>query len=371
MAKQKKNRKRWQLKSFAEKLESFYSECSGSFMCPTCLRTIAITQTEQITEAHILPRAAGGTLTTLLCKACNSDFGRQQDKWFGEHLLLVKSRKHPIEVARKPNHFFIDGNRVGGWYEAGPNGPLKFYIQVDKTSPKSFEAVMRRASELRGGGRMKIAIPKPPLFKNQRLVNVGFLTAAYLLWFKKVGYSFVLQAHLDRVREQIRNPSQEIIPIFSAIAKNTEVNQPWIGIGYVGGQVALLAGILNRVIFLPPAGSVDFYESISGNQAEKIGLKDVRLINFLEDSTFGPATGIIYGDRFVVWPDSIFKHAKPQRVLFIQPEDGRVEKMMTISGEEAAKLLEKPTTVLIEVSGRLVAPLHETGRKSKMENEDG
>jgi hypothetical protein len=41
-----------------------------------------------IDTAHLIPEAAGGHRTTLLCKKCNNEFGRCQDRWLGDFLNL-------------------------------------------------------------------------------------------------------------------------------------------------------------------------------------------------------------------------------------------------------------------------------------------
>jgi hypothetical protein len=67
----------------------FFPSTKNHFMCPTCLDKIPLTQKDLISEAHIIPESAGGKPETFLCrKKCNSFFGTNQDKWFGEIIRL-------------------------------------------------------------------------------------------------------------------------------------------------------------------------------------------------------------------------------------------------------------------------------------------
>lgn len=66
-------------------LTEFYPECADQFLCPTCLRFVPLNRPEDISEAHIVPRAAGGRVATVLCRKCNSTFGTRQDKWMAEY----------------------------------------------------------------------------------------------------------------------------------------------------------------------------------------------------------------------------------------------------------------------------------------------
>ena len=56
---------------------------------------------------------------------------------------------------------------------------------------------------------MQLKVPFP-IMKESHQIDVGFLTAGYLMFFAMFGYSWVLQAHLDPVRKQILHPREEV-----------------------------------------------------------------------------------------------------------------------------------------------------------------
>lgn len=94
----KKSQKRAELAArVAANLHSFYGEPPDRFLCPTCLARIPLSEPQQITKAHIIPSAAGGRESTLLCKECNRRFGHRQDKWLGRYLDASRSGSLKVE----------------------------------------------------------------------------------------------------------------------------------------------------------------------------------------------------------------------------------------------------------------------------------
>jgi hypothetical protein len=81
-------------------------------------------------------------------------------------------------------------------------------IHTDRTSPAALSEVQCRAANNAIG---EISIPMP-ILENRHLIDVGLITAAYLLWFRELGYSWALQRHLDPIREIILNPRTGTVP---------------------------------------------------------------------------------------------------------------------------------------------------------------
>jgi hypothetical protein len=92
-----------------------------------------------------------------------------------------------------------------------------------------------------GGALISIPIP---LLANQPFLDVGFLTAAYLLWFHDFVYSWAFQDHLAKVREQIRNPDKQIInEKYAVLCPNLFFDYPWVGVVRHQGETVLVAAI--------------------------------------------------------------------------------------------------------------------------------
>ena len=194
----------------ARNLKSFYPDLQNHFMCPTCLAKIPIENKNLITDAHIVPKSAKGRIKTFLCQSCNSKFGTKQDKWFGEFVKIddPKSDNTILSTTIKDGHFFIDGMQVNGHWVQKEKKQFEFYIHDNRNSPE-INRLMSKKFGLKPP-LVKLAVPLP-LFRNERLIEIGFLTAGYLMWFSVFGYSWVLQKHLDIIRQQIMAPELKLI----------------------------------------------------------------------------------------------------------------------------------------------------------------
>ena len=187
----------------SENLEMFLPEHKNSFMCPTCMRVVPVTNLSEISEAHIIPKSAGGKLKTFVCKMCNSKFGANQDKWFGEMIRIVNDKNASIlSTGIRDGYFLIDGLKVNGHWEEGQDGNLSFYIHINRNSPDINEMVDKKFGK--NPPKIQLSVPLP-ILRNQQLIKVGYLTAAYLMWFGLLGYSWALQSHLGSIRNQIKN----------------------------------------------------------------------------------------------------------------------------------------------------------------------
>lgn len=344
------------ISELARSFALFHPQFAGHFLCPTCLNSIPGDQPDEISEAHVIPRVAGGTLKTLICRRCNSTFGTRQDKWFGEYLRLRRDGQQSVLNTRLTRGYFeVSGIRVSGSFEFTPATGLQFLIWADKTSPDS----LRRLEELQAArpGHLTVTVPIPILEEEkQRLIAIGFLTSAYLLWFRELGYSWALQKHLNPLREQITRPTEQILEgPFIARCPNGGFDSPWIGIGLVGKELTLVAGIADRVVFLPPVDRRDFYDRFSRIDPDQIQLTNCRVLKFYKDHSFDGPLGVLFGDCFAVGPDVMRSGSAAATVLFIPPDGGTPQIMHKISDEDFER---RPSDAITIKSRRgLLAPL--------------
>ena len=221
------------LKRLARGVNSFFPELTNHFICPTCLERIELPSDGKITVAHIIPQAAHGRLKTFLCKSCNSAFGSRQDKWFGETVRLKRSGQL-LSTKFQDKHYEIDGVRVNGSWKQTETGGFEFFIYKNLNPPEVVRALgdkFRRQPHRIG---LKFGLP---VMANQELADVGFLTAAYLMWFAVAGYSWAFQRHLDLVRQQIRNATDRILPNRGvAYASSNITDVPRIGTMWLNGH---------------------------------------------------------------------------------------------------------------------------------------
>lgn len=302
-------------------------------------------------------------MTTLLCRrTCNNAYGAMQDKWFGEYLNLIRPPASGILHAKhQDGHFEVDGQRINGRYQVSGNGRIQFLVLVYKNSPEAMSAFDQRMAEARFRGSFQLSF-SVPILVNKQVINSAFLTAAYLLWFRQLGYSWALQSHLDPIREQIRKPDQQVLPkSFSAACTNVYFEPPWIGTGYIAGQLVLFAAISNRIVFLPPVDHPNLYELLPKDFS---GLKsdEVKPLTLSRHNEFYGPLGLLLGDRLIVGPDAMLRGTVPGHMILLPPSGGKPRILSQISDEEYERLLDLPNAVRTNVRPDIRLPSRDTGR---------
>jgi hypothetical protein len=226
--------------------------------------------------------------------------------------MLQSNQPFPFSPPTRSNVFEFDGFRVGGVCNIQRDTGMRFIMEQKRTNPEAFKAILRSRLIAILSKRLPQQIPERytvssrlPILGHKELIQVGFLTAAYLLWFRELGYSWALQHHLEPIREQIRNPTRQVLPRkFSEYREDDRFDTPWIGIGEVAGELALLAGIANNIVFLPPADRPHFYEALP-DDFQDLGLALPRPLQFFNNGhRFGSPVGVLFGTRAVVVPVS-------------------------------------------------------------------
>lgn len=285
-------------------LKAFFPQYNNHFMCPSCLSIISLDRKEKISEAHIIPKAASGKLKTYLCSKCNSTFGSKQDKWFGEQ-LKISSKNEPKIYATdiKDGFFWIDNQRINGTWETVDNKNLHFKWFKDRNPPFVNELILNKLNSQPPQVTFSLSLP---ILRNQQLVEVGFLTAAYLMWFGAIGYSWVLQKHLELIRQQIRCPSDRIITDPFVVYTKGVRWHPWIGIGLICDKVCLLMGVENALVILPPVGENNFYSNISSELKNNLSIskENFRILK-LEKPFYGPPVCVAFENKVLIMPDEV------------------------------------------------------------------
>jgi hypothetical protein len=344
----------------AEHLRRFYPELSDHFVCPTCLAKIKLSKTSQISKAHIIPDAAGGRLKTYLCRDCNSMFGTKQDKWFGEYAHLRKEKKDLLETRVQAGHFTIDGIRYGGTFSADRKRGLEFIVDMNRTSPEALKELERR-SRMEGFDKAEISIPIP-LLANQAFLDVGFLTAAYLLWFHEFGYSWAFQDHLAKVREQIRNPDKQIIQEKYAVrCPDLFFDRPWVGVVRHQGEIVLVAAITDRIVSLPAVDRPGLpFADLS--QPEGTFTAQYRRLGLYQDHQFDGPTGLLFEDRLLIMPDVLSRGNIEGSVLVYPSWTSTPLITYPISEEEHKAISQHPNVHLVKAKYQPLIPSRDTGR---------
>jgi hypothetical protein len=349
------------LSKFSKNLGAFYPELNGHFMCPTCLQVFPLDQRSKISDAHIVPLSAGGGEKTYACKKCNSQFGSKQDKWMGEYVRLVRRKESIFHTSLKKNYLGIGGIRAGGTFERKPDGSFDFVVIKQKMSPETFELIKGKFEEGQRSGRITVTVPLP-LLENQHLINIGFLTSAYLLWFKELGHSWVLQNHLQSIRDQILNPHEKIIPPnFLSVCKDIVFDKPSLGVTYIRDELALVMSMANCLVFLPPVDSEQFYSKLGRN----FDNCQITQLKFSIERLYDTPLGVVFGDRLIIAADPILKGTVPANIILFPSDSDPPRLLRPISDEKAKEVEQLPNVRHVSIRPQIETPEKETGRVNK------
>ena len=138
--------------------------------------------------------------------------------------------------------------------------------------PQQKEAIFeqfKRASETDSWKDMTIHIDFPTY--SPRRERVGWLRAAYLATFAKLGYGYILRPQLDIVREQIKRQSDELLPVFTFWQPGSPSREREMGLIVEPADMSSIHVRFGQVrVFLPTGDSEDdIYQRL-----ERIGSTD-------------------------------------------------------------------------------------------------
>lgn len=327
----------------------FFPEHKNCFMCPTCMRVIRLCDIEKISEAHIIPKAAGGKLKTFICKDCNSMFGYKQDKWFGDILNIANNVKPSIfSTAIKEGYFEIDGEKVNGTWKQTLTGNFSFYIHIDRNSPQQIALINKKFNEK--PPEVNLSFPLP-ILKNQNYISIGYLTAAYLMWFGLLGYSWALQEHLANVRKQIMEPEHDVIPHECFLTIESANWNPWVGLVTLFGDTVPAFGLKKHLVLLPPRDRPNYYNSLKKFES-KINVSDIKPLKLPDKPNYGPPLAIAFEDRLIVYATPSKVSAKHLIAILFSKDSDKGKILRPVEEDKFDELKKHNKVKLIEVNIR-------------------
>ena len=303
----------------SQELARFDTNMLGQFRCPTCLRDLPIENfgsaddNNSINEEHIIPNAVGGKQTTFLCKNCNSTFGRKQTRWLVEWITLNEGdAPFPLDPKKQKAKVIANGRKLNGSMRLGDDGALEFHTDRKRTNPVDFDAHWSepKPSEIKIDYSM-------PVFANEQSLRVGYLTAAYGLWFKNFGYSFVLQAKLNKVREQILQPENIILNWNYLIeVPAREIKEPSIGLMRFGNDYFPIAVIYDHIVLLPSAEKMHPLNTSPEQISKKLMSLGDEIAPRFQHRCVGPAVMTCDG-QVIILPDMIANATIPPQHVWV------------------------------------------------------
>ena len=201
---------------FTESLRAQRPDLRDKYMCPICLDVFDRSAVEgaapDLTLEHVIPDELGQRLFVLTCSTCNNDVGGAKldatlHRKAAAHAFLSGERPIRAEVLIDGLRLAVDWNFTPGSESARPHNDLRVIGRA--TSPAAIEQSQATLKAGKDGPEMTIRFP----VSNPRYEKTALLKVGYLIGFLRHGYQFALSPTLDLVREQIRDPSAELLPV--------------------------------------------------------------------------------------------------------------------------------------------------------------
>lgn len=291
-----KDKRDYILKLYAKQIETipFVSSdgvefhMADAYICPLCLHAYAIGNTE-LTLEHVPPKAVGGKPILVTCKACNSNCGADIDVCLTNELEIVHNLNHldtvPLKTKLTFNDFEINAQTTFSKTEG-----FKFMICPDDNNPIEFEGFMTEAKNAKERYEIKVVANITNRKRDYDQANIALLKSAYLMAFHELGYMYVLNANMDIIREQIRNPKKDVLgKAFIIDSENSVLENQACGVYYaklndIGCVIVVMEiklphseFIHRKVIVLPHPK--DSHGQIYSELSQRIGAKvNVRLL---------------------------------------------------------------------------------------------
>lgn len=245
-----------ELKKLCGSAGMFWPDAEEQFICPGCLGVFSADSPE-ISIEHIIPKAANGKLEAFLCKkTCNNRFGEKTAKWLGSYLIhSVDALEKKRRSDRTSNHrFVLNGATLNGkvWQEDDGINILVLRDPPGSTKKKKINdpKELKKLDESDDSVlNLSFEDPLKAFKENEKYIKIGMLGAAYFLWFKAFGYSWVLQEHLSLIRKMLAEPDKYSPPDgwFYDIEDETVA----IGFAVHNGAAFPAANIMGKIVALP------------------------------------------------------------------------------------------------------------------------
>lgn len=301
------------LKEISETLIDYDKKYINHFLCPLCLIPYCIDNLNEISIAHIFPDSANGKITTWACRNCNSDLGKNVDKWFGQYLRIMQEKSLFIKN-NQINSFSIDGIRINGEIKQSDHR-IDLMIYKNRNSPYTNDLLRNELSKFKQSRELKFTIP---LLGKLDTVDLGFITAAYFYGFSIFGYSWIMQAHFDSIREAIskRDLSYTKNVFISNIVNDSDDREHYFGLVAINNIYIPCIKLMTKVVFFSP-----YYEP---NALELLRKKtqydvEVKRLTSIPNKTYTKPFILTVGDKVIIYPNKGKNELPIKFVMLVDP----------------------------------------------------
>lgn len=168
---------------------------TDGFLCPLCVRILPETCA---TLAHAPSKEVGGSGQTFLCKACNSFLGTAYEAAADDYIGSIEDAKASGSVSQKISLRHRTGPRL--YMDAVFSGTTDADRRIEAEPIRRNAEAERRFGDAKGPGE--------PLFLSFRVpsedhVKLAYLSWAFLLLFRRLGYAFVFSVSGRKARRAL------------------------------------------------------------------------------------------------------------------------------------------------------------------------
>jgi hypothetical protein len=186
---------------------------NSQYICPICLGEfskddLSSTSVNPLTLEDSPPKSLGGSQIALTCASCNHKLGKDID-WHLSERLKELDFNEKITGAKQIGKFILGDISVNGEIQIHENQKT---IGVNSKTNNNPINLQQYINEISNGRRTPVFKPKSSRVDPKKL-QIALLKSAYIMMFAKFGYSFLFNHEYDRIRQQLRNPKEDIYPL--------------------------------------------------------------------------------------------------------------------------------------------------------------
>ena len=187
-------------------------------LCPLCMKVFSVSDLDSTLENYLTledvpPFSLGGSPKTLSCKKCNSTSGHELDS----HLLkkINELDFHMFLPNSKADvQFKLNNNKANGTVEIDANGTFHLKLDIKRSNPPEFSQFNSdlTSNGITGNFETPPFTIKPKAKSDEHRAEIALLRIAYLIAYSFFGSGFLISPGLYKVRKQLNNPNEEILP---------------------------------------------------------------------------------------------------------------------------------------------------------------
>ena len=203
----------------ARAVQRLWPEAPWSYVCPLCWPVKGFLpsalQDKYLTLEHAPPKAFGGKEVALTCRNCNNRAGAMLES-------EMISRNDVLDLAlgtmkrQLPGTMEFAGLKQNVLFQSA-GGSLFIVGSREHNAPENQQSIERewaQKSQLEASDDLRFTVALAKSYK-QKEALIGWLRAAYLVAFAALGYRYIFNPIVTVVRQQLANPSANILRFFS------------------------------------------------------------------------------------------------------------------------------------------------------------